>query len=330
MLCPCTNTHAKTHVASDTTSNQINKAPAGSPVARYGQLSVSGRYMKDMNNNTIMLHGQSFGWSTWWPQYWNANVVTWLASDWKVEVIRASMGIDTHPGYLNDSTTQVNLLRTVVNAAIKDGIYVLIDWHCEAFHQAAAVAFFKKMAQTYGKYPNVIYEILNEPNNTQTWAQVKSYAQAVIAGIRQYDPNNIIVVGCPNWDQKIRDVANSPLTGYSNIMYTVHFYAATHGQWLRDDCTYAINKGIPIFVTECNGSEASGSGHFDYPQWNTWWNFCDENKISWINWSVSTKPGELCSILKPGAAEEGGWTKSQLTESGIYVRAKIRSYSNAK
>ncbi len=300
------------------------------PVEKYGQLSVSGRYMKDKNGNDIVLHGQGFGWSTWWPQYWNANVVSWLASDWKVDVVRASMGIDTHPGYLNDSSTQVNLMRTVVDAAIKDGIYVLIDWHCEAFHQKEAVAFFNKMAQMYGNYPNIIYEIINEPNNTQTWPEVKGYANAVIPAIRQYDKKNIIIVGCPFWDQKIREVADSPLAGYSNIMYTVHFYAATHGQWLRDDCAYALNKEIPIFITECNGSEASGSGHFDYKQWNAWWKFCDDNKISWINWSVSAKPGELCSILKPEAPAKGGWTKSQLTESGNYVRNKLRSYHNHK
>ena len=192
--------------------------------------------------------------------------------------------------------------------------------------QAEAVAFFKSMAQTYGSKSNVIYEVLNEPNNTQTWAQVKSYAIEVIKAIRQYDPDNIIIVGCPNWDQKIRDVADSPITGYSNIMYTVHFYAATHGQWLRDDCQYAINKNIPIFVTECNGSEASGSGHLDYTQWNAWFDFMEANKISWINWSVSDVQGQLCSILQPNAPSNGNWTTSQLTETGNFIRTKLRSY----
>ncbi|GGH21322.1 hypothetical protein GCM10007352_33940 [Mucilaginibacter phyllosphaerae] len=308
---------------------KVNAAPSGSPVARYGQLSVSGRYLKNAANNTISLRGQSMGWSSWWPQYWNANVVNWLTDDFKIDVVRASMGVDVTPGYLNDQTNQLNLLKAVVNAAIAKGTYVIIDWHCEAFHQTEAVAFFKSMAQQYGNNPHVIYEILNEPNNTQTWPQVKSYAQAVIAGIRQYDPDNIIIVGCPNWDQKIRDVADSPLTGYSNIMYTVHYYAATHGQWLRDDCAYAISKNIPIFVTESNGSEASGSGHLDYTQWEAWFSFLETNKISWINWSVSDKSGELCSILVPGAPVNGGWSSAQLTETGNYIRGKLRGYAGS-
>ena len=301
--------------------------PAESPVQRYGALHVSGRYLKDQHNNTISLRGQSLGWSTWWPQYWNAGVVNWLTDDFKTDIVRAAMGIDATPAYLNDRARQLALLKKVIDAALAKGSYVIIDWHCEAFHQEEAVAFFKSMAQTYGHHPHILYEIINEPNKTQTWEQVKAYATAVIAGIRAYDPDNIIIVGCPYWDQKIREVADAPLTGYSNIMYTVHFYAASHGQWLRNDCAYALSKNIPVFVTECNGSEASGSGHIDYPQWEAWFTFLESNQVSWINWSVSDKRNELCSILLPGASVNGGWTATQLTESGKYIRAKLREYS---
>jgi endoglucanase len=312
---------------SDGMSLLLKAAPAGSPVATHGQIYVSGRYMKDRNNATMNLRGQSFGWSSWWPQYWNANVVSWLASDFKVDIVRAAMGIDASPGYLTgDMTNQKSLTKTVVNAAIATGVYVIIDWHCEATHQAEAVAFFGEMAQTYGSNPNVIYEILNEPT-TQTWAQVKTYAAAVIAAIRQYDPDNIIVVGCPQWDQVIRQVADAPLTGYTNIMYTVHFYAASHGQWLRDDCSYAIGKNIPIFVTECSGMDASGSGAINYTEWEAWFSFMEANSISWCNWSVSDKAGESCSILLPGAPANGGWTSAQLNESGNYIRTKLRSFA---
>jgi endoglucanase len=305
----------------------LKAAPDNSPVAVHGQLYVSGRYMKDKNNATMNLRGQSFGWSSWWPQYWNANVVSWLATDFKVDIVRAAMGVDASPGYLTgDMTNQKNLVKTVVNAALVSGVYVIIDWHCEAFHQTEAVAFFSEMAQTYGSNPNVIYEILNEPT-TQTWSQVKSYATAVIAAIRQYDPDNIIVVGCPQWDQMIRQVADSPITGYTNIMYTVHFYAASHGQWLRDDCSYALGKNTPIFVTECSGMEASGSGAINYTEWEAWFSFMEANSISWVNWSVSDKAGESCSILLPGAPSNGGWTSAQMNESGNYIRTKLRSFA---
>lgn len=305
----------------------LKSAPVGSPVATHGQVYVSGKNMKDKNNATMNLRGHSFGWSSWWPQYWNANVVNWMADDFKVDIVRAAMGVDASPGYLTgDMTNQKNLVKTVVNAAIAKGVYVIIDWHCEATHQAEAVTFFTEMATTYGSNPNVIYEILNEPT-TQTWAQVKSYAAAVIAAIRSKDPDNIIVVGCPQWDQVIRQVADAPLTGYSNIMYTVHFYAASHGQWLRNDCAYAIGKNIPIFVTESSGMDASGSGAINYTEWEAWFTFMEANKISWCNWSISDKVNESCSILVPGAPSNGGWTSAQMKESGNYIRTKIRSFA---
>lgn len=304
--------------------------PPGSPVQQYGALHVSGRYLKDQHNNTISLRGQSFGWSSWWPQYWNAGVVNWLTDDFKTDIVRAAMGVDVTPAYLNDRAHQLALLKKVVDGALAKGSYVIIDWHVEAFHQDEAVAFFTAMAQTYGHHPHILYEIINEPNKTQTWDQVKSYATAVIKAIRKYDPDNIIIVGCPHWDQKIREVADAPLTGFTNIMYTVHFYAASHGQWLRDDCAYALRKNIPVFVTECNGSEATGSGHIDYPEWEKWFTFMESNQLSWINWSVADKPNELCSILLPGAPANGGWTADQLTETGKYVRAKLRGYSTRR
>ncbi|RFS21334.1 glycoside hydrolase family 5 protein [Chitinophaga silvatica] len=313
--------------ASPDTPTRDTVSASVSPVKKHGALHVEGRYLKDQQNNTVVLRGQSLGWSTWWPQYWNADVVNWLADDFKTDIIRAAMGVDMKPGFLNDSSRQLSLLRKVIDGALAKGSYVIIDWHCEPFYQEEAVAFFSAMAKAYGHHPHIMYEIINEPNNTQTWPQVKAYAAAVIAAIRANDPDNIILVGCPNWDQKIKEVADAPLTGYTNIMYTVHFYAATHKQWLRDDCAYALSKNIPIFITECNGSEASGSGHIDYPEWEAWFSFMESNKLSWINWSVSDKANELCSILLPGAPANGNWTKEQLTETGNYIRAKLRSFS---
>ena len=89
-----------------------------------------------------------------------------------------------------------------------------------------------------------------------SWEQVKSYSVEVIKTIRAIEPDAVILVGCPHWDQDIHLAADDPITGYSNIMYTLHFYANTHGQWLRDRADYALGKGLPIFVSECAGMEA--------------------------------------------------------------------------
>ena len=70
-----------------------------------------------------------------------------------------------------------------------------------------AVAFFSELAAKYGDKPNVIYEIVNEPEKDETWPQVKEYATAVISAIRQHDPDNLVIVGSPEWDQRIDLVA---------------------------------------------------------------------------------------------------------------------------
>jgi endoglucanase len=255
---------------------------------------------------------------------YNSSTVSQLANNWNATVVRAPMGIDVEGGYLSDPAGSINKISTIVDAAINQGIYVIIDWHEEkaTTHVSQAVNFFKIMAQKYGDKPNVIYEIYNEPTST-SWSDIKSYSQQVINGIRQYDPDNIIVVGTPNWSQDVDVAANDPIQG-TNIMYTLHFYAGTHKQWLRDKATNAINKGIALFATEWGTCDASGNSNLDLNESNTWLNYLDSNGISWCNWSLNTK-AETASALTTNANLTGPWSDSELTDSGKYVKSKLTS-----
>ncbi len=295
------------------------------PVTRHGQLRVDGSSIVGSDGMPVTLRGQGFGWDNWWPQYYNADVVSWLRSDWCVDVVRPAMGIEPDGAYLANPEASTARITAVVDAAIEHDVYVIIDWHAHDMHQAEAVDFFGRMAERYGDQPNVIYEIFNEPDD-ETWPEIKAYAEAVIAAIRAHDPDNIIIVGNPEWDQRIDQVAADPITGISNVVYSVHFYAATHGQWLIDRTKSAIDAGIPVIVSESSGSEASGTGANDYAAWQTWMDFMDENHVSWINYSVSDKAGETISVLEPGATAGGGWDASQLTETGEYIREVFRGY----
>ncbi|MBN1781881.1 glycoside hydrolase family 5 protein [bacterium] len=293
----------------------------------HGALAVSGTQLVDMHGDSVVLRGVSLGWHNWWPQYWNADVVKWLKEDWKITVLRAAMGIGHTEGYLNKPRESAALLKKVVDACIAQGIYVIIDWHDHDAqnHQEAAIAFFREMAGTYGHTPNVIYEIYNEPD-FEDWPTVKAYADTLIRTIRAKDPHNIILVGTTQWDQNVHIAADDPLTGHSNVMYTLHFYAITHRQWLRDRGDYALSKGLPLFVSEMDGSNASGRGGLDLEEWQQWMDWMENNQISWIKWSISDKQ-ETCSSLKPGASPHGGWTKDMLTESGLRAREYIRTYT---
>lgn len=296
------------------------------PVKKYGHLQVKGTRLCDGKGNPVVLRGMSYGWHNLWPRFYNENTVSWLYKDWNCSVVRAAMGIELKNGYKEDSAFAVQKIKAVVDGAIKNGIYVIIDWHSHNINLEEAKAFFATMAKEYGMYPNVIYELFNEPDY-ETWHQVKNYETEVINVIRKYDADNIILCGCPHWDQDINLVAEDPLRGFTNIMYTVHFYAATHKQELRNRCDDALKKGVPIFISESAGMEASGNGAIDDEEWNKWIGWAEQNKISWITWSVSDKD-ESCSVLYPSANSDGDWDEKDLKQSGTKVKKLLKKYNN--
>ena len=292
------------------------------PVAKHGQLHVTGSQLLDEQDSAVVLNGVSFGWSCFHPRFYNAGAVQWLAKDWNCSVVRAALGVEPDSGYLKDPLRSTKLITNVVDAAIRQGIYVIIDWHSHNIQLNAAKGFFKKMAEKYHQYPNVIYELYNEPDY-ETWAEVKAYATEVIKTIRAIDSNNIILVGSPHWDQDINLPANDPIVGYKNLMYTMHFYAATHGPELRARTDSAIAKGLPVFVSESAGMEASGDGAIDLKAWQAYINWMQEKKLSWITWSVSDKD-ETCSMLQKSAGSRGRWKAGDLRQSGVLTREYLR------
>src|SRR6478735_12627349 len=203
------------------------------PVKNHGALHVEGTKLVDKNGKTVVLRGMSFGWHNWWPRFYNAGTVKWLHTDWKCSVVRAAMGVEPDQGFIKNADWSKEKIKSVVDAAIQEGIYVIIDWHSHNIRQEEAKSFFHEMASTYGAYPNIIYEIFNEPDQ-ESWKEVKDYSIEIIKTIRAIDPDNVIIVGSPHWDQDVHLAADDPITGYSNLMYSLHFYAATHKQGLRD------------------------------------------------------------------------------------------------
>jgi endoglucanase len=298
------------------------------PVKDHGNLTVSGTNIIDQHGNVVVLRGVSYGWHNWWPRFYNQESVKWLAEDWGCTVVRAAMGVEPDKGYIASPEWSKEKIEAVIEGAIKNDIYVIIDWHSHGIQLKPALVFFEEMARKYGKNPHVIYEIFNEPVK-DSWADIKAYSIEVIKKIREFDPDNIILVGSPHWDQDIHLVADDPITGYSNLMYTLHFYAATHGQTLRDRGDYALNKGIPIFVSESAGMEASGNGPINYEAWNQWFNWMKLHQISWICWSVSDK-NETCSMLNQSASSTGNWKEADMKESGIKTRELLREYMKNK
>lgn len=305
-----------------TSAENGKEAMDHSVVARNGKLQVIGTQLSNEKGEPVVLRGASLGWHNLWPRFYNKEAVRWLAEDWKCTVVRAAMGLEIDDNYRENPEFAMQCITPVIESAIENGIYVIIDFHAHNKYTEEAKTFFAEMATKYGRYPNVIYEIWNEPDYFE-WEEVKAYSEEVIAVIRAIDPDNIILVGSPHWDQDLHLVAEDPIRGVSNIMYTMHFYAATHEAWLRDRTDAAIAQGIPVFVSECGGSEANGDGRLGVEEWETYVDWMESRKISWVAWSVSDK-NETCSMLLPRASSEGNWSEELLKPWGKLARNSIR------
>ncbi|MEO0331642.1 MAG: cellulase family glycosylhydrolase, partial [Bacteroidota bacterium] len=313
-------------------------------VERHGQLRVEGNRIKDECGRNAQLKGMSYFWHQWeGSEYWNANAIKWLRDDWKVEIVRAAMGVRGSGGdYISDPVGSANKVRTVVDGAIQHGIYVIIDFHAHPNYKAEAKTFFRQMAQEYGSYPNVIYEIWNEPigdynNAVDTWNEIKQYAREVIAEIRAHDPDNIIVVGTPFYSQRVDVAADNRLTTdingnpVGNVAYTIHAYAGAHKQSLRDMGTYALNQGVALFMTECGrvGTNYGPNNNIDPAEWDRWEEWMDDNAISYCKWSLSNK-NEVSSSLQPGAPANGNWNyNTHLTSEGRWNRDHFRAVNTS-
>ena len=300
-------------------------------VERYGQLQVIGTNLCDEAGRPVQLRGVSSHGLQWYGKYANKNVLTWLRDDWNVQIWRSAMYL-TQGGYINAPVLKNKVIESV-DAATELGMYVLIDWHVmndrnPQAYQAQSIEFFREMARKYGDKPNVLYEICNEPNGKDvTWSgNIKPYAEAVIAAIREIDPDNIIIVGTPSWSQDVDIAAEDPIVGQKNIMYTLHFYAGTHGEELMKKADVALSKGLPLFVTECGTSEASGGGGTFVKESRKWIKFMEKRNISWINWSINNK-GEESGALVYNADRDakGGWKDEDLSESGRFIRKVLRN-----
>ncbi|KYG09334.1 glycoside hydrolase, partial [Sorangium cellulosum] len=311
-----------------TSTTSTGTGPAtGTLVERHGRLKVMGNRVVDEHGEGLQLKGMSMFWSIWeGEKFYNASAVNTLVDDWDATTVRAAMAASAEGrGYVHTPEAEKNKVRAIVNAAIAKGIYVIIDWHDhEAIrNKDAAKRFFGEMAAEYGDEPAVIFEIFNEPDN-ESWADVKSYAEEVIGVIRTAGSDNLVIVGTPTWSQDVDVAAGNRITSDDNVAYTLHFYATSHRDALRTKASNALAAGLPLFVTEWGTCQNTGSGSLDLGEAQRWLDFLDSHQISWLNWSIVDK-NESCAALRPGASAGGPWSDGQLTDSGRWVKEKLRA-----
>ncbi len=295
-----------------------------------GALQVIGTQLSDENGDPVQLRGISTHGLAWFPEYVNEECFAELHS-WGVNVIRLAMYTAESGGYCTDGDKEElkSLVREGVEYATAEDMYVIIDWHIlsegsPAVYQEEAEDFFDEMSEEYADYNNVLYEICNEPNGGTQWSDIKAYAEDIIPIIRANDPDAVIIVGTPTWSQDVDQAAADPITDYDNIMYTLHFYAATHTDDLRARMKEAIGDGLPIFVTEYGICDASGNGAIDEGQAATWITLMNECGVSYCMWNLSNKD-ESSAIIDSSVTKTSGFTEEDLSQAGRWLYTMLQA-----
>lgn len=301
-----------------------SEAGAAATPSTAGALQVVGTSLCGAAGEPVQLRGVSTHGLAWFPQYVNATFFQELRNDWNANVVRLALYIAESGGYCTDGDQAAlgQLVRDGVRYATDADLYVIVDWHVLAdqnplVNADAAVQFFGDLSAELGDVNNVLYEICNEPNGSATWADVKAYAERVIPVIRANDPDAVVLVGSPEWSQRVDQAAADPLA-FDNVMYSLHFYAATHQQDLRDRMATAVGQGLPVFVTEFGICDASGNGAIDYGSADAWVDLMDDLDVSYICWNLSNKD-EASALFKATCAKNSGFTEEDLSAEGVWL-----------
>jgi len=298
-----------------------HQACAGVP-----RLKVVGTRLLNEKGDSVVLNGPSLGWHSNWGRFYNDSTVMAFRRNWDANITRAAIGAHTSGDVVNcfdaDSVAAMSRLYKVIDAAITYDMYIICDWHSHNNTLPDAKRFFKAVTERYGNCPNIIYEIWNEPLEIP-WQEIKDYAEVIIPLIREKAPDSVIIVGTPKWDQDVDIAAESPLD-FPNLLYALHFYASTHGDWFREKAEKAIAAGLPLIISECGGMEATGDGPLGEESWGKWMDLADRHGLSVLMWAIADK-NETCSMVTPDASSNAmHWTDAQLKPWAKMARATIK------
>ena len=318
-------------------SNNVTDTKTGKkeddPYKTHGKLAVSGTDLVDAFGSKFQLKGVSTHGLTWFADFVNKDTYQYFKDSFGINLVRFAMYTDTGDSYgycSGGNKSEIEeLLEKGVDAATELGLYAIIDWHILSdndpnMHIEDAKDFFDRISKKYASYGNVIYEIANEPNGGTTWDSIKDYAETIIPIIRKNAPDAIIIVGTPTWSQDVDAAAADPINDQTNLMYAVHFYAATHKDDLRNKVQSALDAGLPIIVSEFGLCDASGNGSIDYDQSDAWFDLINDKNLSYAAWNISNK-AETSSLFDSSCTKTSGFTDDDLSDSGRYIKEKIES-----
>jgi endoglucanase len=322
------------------------------PVEANGWLKVKGTYLTNSRGDTVQLRGVASHGLQWFSEFYGQGAAFKAAAEqWGADVIRLTLYL-SEDGYLTSKTiTQAQfdtMLDDYVKACAASGIYVILDWHVHkpgypSYYQDQAKAFFEKMSAKYAAYPNVLYEICNEPSSagltteqsggTATdpghyveWSEIAKYAQTIIPIIRKNSPNALVLVGTPSWstlgvstkgNDAWKEIADKPLD-FPNVLYVIHYYAGAH---TFQSALEQASSRLPLFSTEWASSGFQETSSLDPAKGKAFVDMLNRRKISWCYWNFSNSTPGVFAMLDKTTTATGPFspTGSNVTPTGRLV-----------
>ena len=255
-----------------------------------------------------------------------------LRDEWGINLVRLACYV-TQGGYTQGAKDSMDsLVQNAVSDATDLGMYVIIDWHVHEpgdgqvnpnTWKGDAEQFFTKFATQYKDYDNVIFEVCNEPIKTEWYDgsgnDLYTYCSEMTKVIRDCGSDALVVCGTNTWSQDVDRVSEHRIDD-DRVLYTLHFYAATHYDDVQKKMTDAIEAGTPVFVTEFGICSASGQAPFDEANADKWIELCDKNNVSFACWSMSNKDEGASYFVPSCSRTSGNWDESDIATTGKWFR----------
>lgn len=305
-----------------------------------GPLKLNGVQLVDQYDNRVQLRGLSSHGLQYAPECVTKESIAYLVGTWGINVFRAAVYVDEWlDGYTTNATFFDNFIEDIVYWCKDLGIYVIIDWHIigdpnayldEWYRPTSGLAldFFRNVSYKYQNETHVLYEIANEPTLIP-WNNLAWYHNLIISGIRENDPDAIIIVGTPDYSQALDLVNTKMIIDPENVMYAFHFNAATDESLLSVLGHYMHR--IPVFVSQFSMTDRTGEEELNHTVARDFLDMMaginDKKEpitvVSWTLWGFSDLPDDVSSALIPTSCSSQNWYRTSC--SGKYVENYCRA-----
>lgn len=284
------------------------------------------------------------GTNTTTTTYWGANTVRLPLSE--------NIWLNGQPAQQCPAGQYQALVKTTVDTLTSMKMNVILDLQWSdaggqstlgggawAMPDADSVTFWQQVASIYKGYPNVLFEVFNEPHpgtwscwagpckitNDQTFSndcscmKTVSYAsvgmQALINAIQGTGANNLLVVAGMNWGYDLSQIEQFPLKG-TNIVYDTHPYPYAGKQASTWDAAFGTMSTRHAVISAESGEYDCGTTYMSQLL-----AYFDSHRIGWLGWSWVIQ-GDACGYPQLISDYQG----TPASPMGQLIYQRLRSY----